>query len=285
MPDIDWDRVRDWLLTHGLRIVLILALALAADLLLRWLVPHVLRPLLQQRMKGKPDEEVQQRLHTLTSVLQGSGRAVLVGWAIFTILPEAGVTITPILASVGIVGIALGFGAQSLVRDTINGLFILMDNQYSRGDVVTVAGISGRVEDVGLRRTVLRDLDGVVHYVPNGAIAVASNLTQEWSRVNLNVSVAYGEDIDRVFAIIDRVGRELAADPQFGPLIISPPRALRVESMSETGVAIKVLGDTQPVRQWEVMGELRRRLIRAFLEENVRVPFPPHVVAGPATQG
>jgi small conductance mechanosensitive channel len=280
MPDIDWDRVRDWLLTHGLRIGLILALALLADLLLRWLVPHVLRPVLQQRMKGKPDEEVQQRLHTLTSVLQGTGRAVLVGWAIFTILPEAGVTITPILASVGIVGIAVGFGAQSLVRDTINGLFILMDNQYSQGDVVTLAGISGRVEDVGLRRTVLRDLDGVVHYVPNGHIVVASNLTQEWSRVNLNVSVAYGEDIDRVFAIIDRVGRELAADPQFAALIISPPRALRVESMSDTGVAIKVLGDTQPVSQWEVTGELRRRLIRAFLQEKVRVPFPPHVVVG-----
>jgi len=279
MPDIDWDRVRDWLLTHGLRIVLILALALLADLLLRWLVPHVLRPLLQQRMKGKPAEEVEQRLHTLTSVLEGSGRAVLVGWAIFTILPEAGVTITPILASVGIVGIAVGFGAQSLVRDTINGLFILMDNQYSQGDVVTLAGISGRVEDVGLRRTVLRDLDGVVHYVPNGHIAVASNLTQEWSRVNLNVSVAYGEDIDRVFTIIDRVGHELAADPQFAALIISPPRALRVESMSDTGVAIKVLGDTQPVSQWEVTGELRRRLIRAFLTENVRVPFPPHVLA------
>ena len=98
--------------------------------------------------------------------------------------------------------------------------------------------------------------------------------------MNLNVSVAYGEDVDRVFTIIDRVGRELAADPQCGPLIISPPRALRVESMSEMGVAIKVLGDTQPVRQWEVTGELRRRLIRAFLEENVRVPFPPHVVAG-----
>ena len=279
MPDIDWDRVRDWLLTHGLRIALVVALALLADLLLRWLVPHVLRPLLQQRMKGKPVEEVEQRLHTLTSVLEGSGRAVLVGWAIFTILPEAGVTIAPILASVGIVGIAVGFGAQSLVRDTINGLFILMDNQYSQGDIVTVAGISGKVEDVGLRRTVLRDLDGVVHYVPNGHIAVASNLTQEWSRVNLNVSVAYGEDIDRVFAIIDRVGHELAADPKFEALIISPPRALRVESISDTGVAIKVLGDTQPVSQWEVTGELRRRLIRSFLQENVRVPFPPHVVA------
>jgi small conductance mechanosensitive channel len=109
---------------------------------------------------------------------------------------------------------------------------------------------------------------------------VASNLTQEWSRVNLNVSVAYGEDIDRVFTIIDRVGHELAADSGFGSKIISPPHALRVDSMSDTGVAIKVLGETQPVSQWEVTGELRRRLIRAFVEENVRVPFPPHVVVG-----
>ena len=283
MPDIDWDRVTDWLLTHGLRILLVLLLAAAADLLIRWLVPHAIRPAVARQMRGKPQEEIDQRTHTLVAVLRGSGRFVLMVWALFTILPEVGVNITPILASVGIAGIAIGFGAQSLVKDTINGLFILADNQYSKGDVVTVAGISGLVEEVGLRRTVLRDLDGVVHYVPNGAITVASNLTQEWSRVNLNVSVAYGEDIDRVFAIIDRVGRDLAADPQFAPLIISPPRALRVESMSETGVAIKVLGDTQPVRQWEVTGELRRRLIRAFLEENVRVPFPPHVVVASGT--
>jgi len=170
------------------------------------------------------------------------------------------------------------------VKDFLAGIFILLDNQYGKGDVVEVAGKTGVVEDIGIRRTVLRDLDGIVHWVPNGQISVASNLTQEWSRVNLNVSVAYGEDIDRVFAIIDRVGHELAADPQFAALIISPPRALRVESMSDTGVAIKVMGDTQPVSQWEVTGELRRRLIRAFLQENVRVPFPPHVVVtGPTS--
>jgi len=279
MPDIDWDRVTDWLLTHGLRILLILLLAAAADLLLHWLVPHVIRPAVARQMRGKPQEEIDQRTHTLVSVLQGSGRLVITVWALFTILPELEVNITPILASVGIAGIAIGFGAQSLVRDTINGLFILADNQYSKGDVVTVAGISGLVEEVGLRRTVLRDLDGVRHYVPNGAIAVASNLTQEWSRVNLNVSVAYGEDVDKVFALINRVGHELAADPDFGPLILKAPEALRVEAFGDTGVAIKVLGDTEPVRQWDVMGELRKRLIRAFVDEGVRVPFPPHVVA------
>ena len=279
-PDIDWDRVTDWLLTHGLRILLILALALVADLVLRFVVPRVIRPTVARQMRGKPAEEIEQRGHTLVAVLRGSGRFVLVVWALFTILPELGVNVTPMLASVGIAGIAVGFGAQSLVKDTINGLFILADNQYSKGDVVTVAGISGLVEEVGLRRTVLRDLDGVRHYVPNGAIAVASNLTQEWSRVNLNVSVAYGEDLDKVFALINRVGHELAADPEFGPLILKAPEALRVEAFGDTGVAIKVLGDTEPIRQWEVMGELRKRLIRAFVEEGVRVPFPPHVIAG-----
>jgi small conductance mechanosensitive channel len=173
----------------------------------------------------------------------------------------------------------VGFGAQSLVKDVLTGLFILAENQYSKGDVVTLAGISGQVEEVGLRRTVLRDLDGIVHHVPNGQIAVASNLTQEWSRVNMNVSVAYGEDLDRVFEVINRVGREMAADAEFGPLILKAPQVLRVEAFGESGIAIKVLGDTEPIRQWEVMGELRKRLIRAFLEESIRVPFPPHVVA------
>jgi len=278
-PDIDWDRVTDWLLTHGLRILLILALALVADLVLRVIVPRVIRPTVARQMRGKPAEEIEQRSHTLVAVLRGSGRFVLVVWALFTILPELGVNITPMLASVGIAGIALGFGAQSLVKDVLNGLFILIENQYSKGDVVTVAGISGQVEEVGLRRTVLRDLDGVVHHVPNSQIAVASNLTQEWSRVNLNVSVAYGEDLDRVFEVINRVGRELAADAEFGPLILTAPQVLRVEAFGESGIAIKILGDTEPIRQWEVLGELRKRLIRAFVEEGVRVPFPPHVIA------
>jgi small-conductance mechanosensitive channel len=281
-PDVDWDRVIDWLLTHGLRILLILALAVLADLILRVVVPHVIRPTVAREMKGKAEEEIEQRSRTLVAVLRGSGRFVLVIWALFTILPELGVNVTPILASVGIAGIAVGFGAQSLVKDVISGLFILIENQYSKGDVVTVAGISGLVEEVGLRRTVLRDLDGVVHHVPNSAISVASNLTQEWSRVNLNVSVAYGEDLDKVFEVINRVGRELAADPEFGPLILKAPQVLRVDAFEDSGIAIKILGDTAPIRQWDVMGELRRRLKKAFDEEGIEIPFPHRVLV---TQG
>jgi len=274
MGDVDWERITDWLLTHGLRILFIFALAFVADIVLRVVIPHVIRPAVCREMEGKPEEEIEQRIHTLVAVLRGSGRFVLVIWALFTILPELGINVTPILASVGIAGIALGFGAQSLVKDFLSGLFILMENQYSKGDVVTVAGISGLVEEVGLRRTVLRDLDGIVHHVPNGEIAVASNQTQEWSRVNMNVSVAYGEDLDKVFEVINRVGHELAADAEFGPLILKAPQVLRVDAFEDSGIAIKILGDTEPIRQWDVMGELRRRLKKAFDEEGIEIPFP-----------
>lgn len=276
-PDIDWERITDWLLTHGLRIFLILVIAIVVDLVLKVVVPRIIRPTVARQMKDKPAEEIEQRSQTLVAVLRGSGRFVLVIWALFTILPELGINVTPILASVGIAGIALGFGAQSLVKDVISGLFILLENQYSKGDVVTVAGISGLVEEVGLRRTVLRDLDGIVHHVPNGQIAVASNQTQEWSRVNMNVSVAYGEDLDKVFEVINRVGNEMAADAEFGPLILKAPQVLRVDAFEDSGIAIKILGDTEPIRQWEVMGELRRRLKKAFDEEGIEIPFP-HVV-------
>ena len=162
MGNIDWDRVTDWLLTQGLRILLILVIACVVDFVLRVVVLHVIRPAVARQMEGKPEEEIKQRIHTLVAVLRGSGRFVLIVWALFTILPELGINVTPILASVGIAGIALGFGAQSLVKDFLSGLFILLENQYSHGDVVTVAGISGLVEEVGLRRTVLRDLEGIV---------------------------------------------------------------------------------------------------------------------------
>jgi small-conductance mechanosensitive channel len=160
----------------------------------------------------------------------------------------------------------------------VSGFFILMENQYGIDDVVTVAGVSGQVQEVNLRRTVLRDLDGTLHSVPNGEIRVASNLTRAWSRVNLNVSVAYGEDLDKVIDVINRVGKALAEDADFAPLIITAPQVLRVDGFGESGVEIKILGDTKPIRQWDVMGELRKRLKKAFDEEGIEIPFPHRVI-------
>src|SRR4030043_1754813 len=154
------------------------------------------------------------------------------------LLSEVGINIAPVLAGVGIIGLAIGFGAQSLVKDIISGLFILIENQYRKGDVVKIADVSGLVEDINLRRTVLRDLDGIVHVVPNGEIRVASNLTKEWSRVNMNVSVSYGEDLDRVIAVINRGGRELAEDPEWAPSILTPPRALGGDNLGGSGSEI-----------------------------------------------
>src|SRR3990172_6637897 len=175
-------------------------------------------------------------------------------------------------------GVALALGAQALVRDTINGTFLLVEDQYRKGDVVRIAEITGAVEEITLRRTLIRDQDGVLHSIPNGTISVVSNFTRDYAQVNLEVRVAYGEDLSRVAEVIDRVGRELASDAHYKPLISEAPRTARVESVGDAGVAVTVSSRTKPAARWEVAAELRRRLVDAFVTEGVRVPFPPHVV-------
>ncbi|TET88037.1 MAG: mechanosensitive ion channel family protein [Dehalococcoidia bacterium] len=271
---MDWSPVTDWLTQHGWRILLIIVVAIVVYLLLRRLIPPILRRAVAPRMRGQPDEEVKKRSDTLSGVLVKTGVVIIVIIALFTILAEVGVNIAPALAGVGIAGIAIGFGAQSLVKDFISGLFILLENQYSVGDVVKIADIAGIVEEINLRRTVLRDLDGIVHSVPNGEISVASNYTKEWSRVNLNISVGYGEDLDRVMEVINRIGKEMAEDPYWGSLMLTPPQALRVDAFEDSGIAIKILGDTKPIQQWAVMGELRKRIKKTFDEEGIEIPWP-----------
>lgn len=223
-------------------------------------------------------EEQAKRRETLSYVLLRTVEVVLVLTASLMVLDQLGFSIAPILAGAGIVGIAIGFGAQSLVKDMLAGIFVLLENQYSRGDVVKIAGVSGIVEDINLRRTVLRDLDGIVHSVPNGEVRVASNFTRGWSRVNLNVTIGFDEDLDRVRRLLDRVGAELALDPEWGPLILEAPKVLRVDAFEESGMALKMLATTKPIRQWDVAGELRRRIKIAFDTEGIRIPYPHRVV-------
>jgi small-conductance mechanosensitive channel len=272
--DVDWDRWSETIWTHGLRVILI-ALAIYVVLrILRHIIDPAVRAAVAKQMEGEPEVEIEKRVDTLGHVIHRTILLVAVVVGLLTILPEFGINIGALLAGAGLVGLAVGFGAQSLVKDMINGMFILVENQYAKGDVVNIAGVGGLVEDVNLRRTLLRDLEGAVHSIPNGEVTVASNLTRQWSRVNMNVSVAYGEDLERVMAVIDRVGQEMAEDAEFGPLIISAPRALRVDGFGESGIEIKILGETQPIRQWDVMGEMRKRLKRAFDEEGIEIPFP-----------
>jgi small conductance mechanosensitive channel len=219
-------------------------------------------------------DEVMKRSETLSSVFVGAAVSLIYVSALFMVLTEIGVPIGPVLGGFGIAGIAVGFGAQYLVRDLIAGVFILAENQYRTGDVVTLSGISGLVESINLRRTVVRDLDGQVHVIPNGEITVASNKTKYWSRVNLDVGVAYKEDVDRVIKVLNEIGDEIAADPYYGLMLITPPQVLRLNALDDSAVTFKMLGDCKPMKQWEIMGEMRRRIKIRLDAEGIEIPFP-----------
>jgi small-conductance mechanosensitive channel len=263
-----------WLEESGVRILVIIAIAVALYFVLRHLIPRLIKRTVTQRMKGEFEEEIKQRSDTLSSLLTKICLGIIVILALVTILPEFGINITAMLAGLGVIGIAVGFGAQTLIRDYLSGIFILLEDQYDVGDVVRVAGIAGLVEEVGLRRTVLRDLDGIVHSISNGEIKTASNFTKGYSRVNLNISVAYGEDLDRVIKVINRVCNEMAGDPEWNADFVTTPQVLRVDNLGDSGIDIKILGDTKPIRQWAVTGELRLRLKRTFDAEGIEIPWP-----------
>lgn len=258
----------------ALRVVLVLGLAFAAVRLLSRLVDPAIRVAIREQMKDSPHEEVEQRIDTLSHVIYRTALLVVFAVASITVLSELGINAAPLIASLGLFGLALGFGAQSLVKDLINGIFILVDNQFAKGDVVTLSGIVGIVEDLNLRRTILRDLDGTVHYIAHGQVDTVSNWTKEYARIHMNVGVAYESDLDHVIEVINRVGKELANDPVYAHKFRTPPQVLRVDNFGDSAIDIKIIGDTVPLEQWALMGELRLRLKRAFDEEGIVIPFP-----------
>ena len=272
--DIDWSRWSETLWTSGARVIIIVAAIYIAMRIFQRVLEPAIRNAITRQMKDDPESEVEQRIGTLTQVIYRTVWFVAVVAGLITILPEFGINASALLAGAGLLGLAVGFGAQSLVKDMISGLFILVENQYGKGDVVSIAGVGGVVEDVNLRRTLLRDLDGTQHSVPNGEISVASNRTQVWSRTNIVIGVSYGDDLEQVFAVINRVGEEMASDPAWSEAIISAPKVLGIDGFGDSSVDIRVLGDTLPGRQWDVTRELRLRLKTAFDAEGIEIPFP-----------
>jgi len=194
------------------------------------------------------DAEVEKRARTMEGVISASGNFLIVSIAFLIILGEIGINVALLIAGAGVVGIAIAFGAQAFIRDIIGGIFIMLEDQYRVGDVVRIGGVAGLVEDINLRRTVLRNLDFIVHVIPNGEVRIASNFTKWKSRVNLNIYVAYKEDLDHVTEVINRVGNELSQDSYFGPLINEPLQVLRVDDFGASGIAMKVLDETKPGR-------------------------------------
>jgi small conductance mechanosensitive channel len=274
MPELSWATVVNWLASHGVRILIIVIVGAVLWFALNKSLPSIVRRSVARTGYKESKEGIEKRTNTLLSIFKGVGRVLIVMVAVMMILDEVGVPIAPVLAGFGIAGVAVGFGAQYLIRDLIAGIFIILENQYRVGDVARVADISGLVEDITLRKTVLRDLDGIVHHVPNGEIRTASNFTRHFARVNLNVSVGYGTDLDRAISVINRVGEELAEDEKWRKVIKSPPQVLRVDNLGDSGIDIKILGDVKPMEQWGVMGELRLRLKKAFDAEGIEIPWP-----------
>jgi small-conductance mechanosensitive channel len=204
-----------------------------------------------------PQLEVKRRRDTLEGLIYRAVRILILIIAFLMLLQVLQLDIGPAIAGLGIVGLALSLGAQHLVRDYVAGAFVLIENQYSKGDIVAIAGVTGMVEDVSLRRTTLRDFDGTVHYVPNGLIQTASNLTRTWAGINIDVPVPYGQDVAQVSAVVDAAARRLAEDPEWRGKVLETPKVARVERLAEQGIVVKVMGRVVPINRFAAAGALR----------------------------
>lgn len=267
----------------GARVLLIALAALVAFLLVRSVVGVAVRHLLEHRSAEAGTSplvapDLERRVRTIGRLLVRIAASVIVILAVLMSFAQIGIDIGPAVAGLGVVGIAVGFGAQALIRDWLGGVFVVLENQYSQGDVIRIAGVEGKVEDFSLRRTTLRDLSGTVHSVPHGQITVTSNLTRLFSRVNLDINVAYDTDLDRASELIDRVGEEMLADPEWRPRLIEAPHVVRVDALADSSVTLKVLGEVRPAEQWAVGGELRKRILATFNRGGIQIPFPHRVV-------
>lgn len=286
MPDFNkepWKTILAILREDVIPIVVIIIAAFVAIRLARAFVHGVVKTLLdREASEGTAQElsalELKKRMDTLDALGGRTLQAFIVMIAGLMVLGRAGLDIGPAVAGLGVVGIAVGFGAQSLVKDYLNGALILIENQFGKGDVVRAAGVAGSVEDFTLRRTTLRDLDGVVHTIPNGEIRVASNMTRVWSRINEDITVVYGTDIDKAIDVVDRVGAEMAGDPRWKRRVLEAPRVERVAALAEYGVTLKVLGTVRAADQWAAAGDFRKRLLDAFKTNGIEIPRPQRVV-------
>jgi small-conductance mechanosensitive channel len=255
-------------------------------LVLRWLLHRIIDRVIRRAETGVLPDRVNlatstrrvQRAQTMGSLLKSIVTGVLVAVFGTMILSELGVNIAPIIASAGIIGLALGFGAQSLVKDFLSGLFMIFEDQYGVGDVVDIGEASGTVEAVTLRITRLRDLNGTVWYVPNGEIMRVGNMSQNWARAVIDVAVGYGEDLARVKRVLLEVAEDLYQDDEFRELIIEEPEVTGVEMLAADSVTLRVMFKTLPMEQWAVAREMRQRVKARFDHEGIEIPFAQRVV-------
>lgn len=284
----DWTgnaRLADWadvLIGKPLAILGLILLGLAIRWVLHVIVSRIARRaehgVLPERADSPVTARRKQRAATMAGVLNSSITVVLMAVIGTMILDQLGVNIAPIIASAGIIGLALGFGAQSLVKDFLAGIFIFLEDQYGVGDVIDVGGAGGTVEAVTLRMTRLRDLDGTVWYVPNGEIMRVGNKSQNWSRAVVDVGVGYGEDLVRVQRVLREIAHDLWEDEDYRDVIIEEPEVTGVEMLAADSVTVRVMVKTAPLQQWAVARALRQRIKARFDHEGIEIPFAQRVV-------
>lgn len=281
-----WQTVQDlwdvWIIQTVVQVVLVLVIAFILTRLLRRITTKVGNKVSQETTPIR----ALQRTETLTRVLSSAGIVVIWVMGAFYILGAVGANLAPLLASVGIIGLAVGFGAQNLVRDVVSGFFILLEDQYGVGDIIEVNQIaSGKVETLTLRVTGMRALDGTMHFIANGEITHIANRSKDWARAVIDVGVAYKENSDKVRSTLERVALSSKEDDALGRAMYAAPEILGVEMLGEYEVTWRLMVDTKPGKQWEVGRALRERIKAAFDEDGIEIPFPHHVMISAEENG
>jgi moderate conductance mechanosensitive channel len=274
------DTYSGWLAVIADRLLIVLVIIVVCIAITRLSLGALRRLLGAMQVRAQSESsldeaaEVSKRFATIEALVGYVVKGFVLTIGGLLVLEQIGLDVGPAIAGLGVVGIAIGFGAQAIVRDFFSGILILLENQYGPGDVVEIAGVTGTVEELTLRRTVLRDADGVVHNVPNGEIKVASNRTRVWRRINHDVIVAYGTDIEHAISVFDVVGAGLAADPAWADKILETPTVDRVDQLGERGITLKILGRVRAGEMVAVTGELRKRILAAMAANGIEIPAP-----------
>ncbi|HEV2991816.1 MAG TPA: mechanosensitive ion channel family protein [Candidatus Angelobacter sp.] len=273
----DWHDDLIWWARHGVpRLVVIFLLAF---FLIR-ILGTITRKIVELSKKRSTPALRSQQVRTLAGVIHSVGVFVIVFIALLQALPIFGVHIEPLLASAGIAGLAVGFGAQALVKDVINGFFILVENQFEIGDSIKAGGVQGTVEEVTMRRTVLRDADGTLHTIPNGSIQIVSNMTRDWSQVTLHVAVDYTENSDKVIQVLRNLAQSFFEDPAFHDDAVAEPEVPGIERVVGQEVDYLMMVKVRPGKQYAVARELRRKIKAAFEENHIKAGNPTQVYIG-----
>lgn len=268
---INWQAI----LTSGIRILFVLVITWIVIKLLKSFLKRVEKQLIKNSAKeGEPPSESHKRIDTIIRLMRQGFMISIFVIVLLVVLREFGIELGPLIAGAGIVGLAVGFGAQNLVRDIISGFFIILENQVRVGDVAIINGTGGLVEKIKFRTIVLRDLSGIVHVFPNGTITTLSNMTNEWSAYVFEIGVAYKENTDNVIRVMKQVGEDLFNDPKFKANMLEEPEIFGVDKFADSSVVIKGRIKTKPIKQWFIGREYLRRIKLAFDENNIEIPFP-----------